>query len=80
MISRFQKYLKRKKLTLNAEKSKVMIFKKRRGKKKREEWRWNEERLEEIKEFKYLGFYFQKSRGYETHINEIIKKAVIATA
>lgn len=28
MISRFQKYLKRKKLTLNAEKSKVMIFKK----------------------------------------------------
>lgn len=45
-----------------------------------EEWRWNEERLEEIKEFKYLGFYFQKSRGYETHINEIIKKAVIATA
>ncbi|XP_024874051.1 trichohyalin-like [Temnothorax curvispinosus] len=37
MISRFRKYLEKKKLTLNAEKSKVMIFKKGRGRKKKEE-------------------------------------------
>ena len=54
MIRRFGKYLERKGLQLNAEKSKVLIFHKGRGKQKREEWGWQGHSLEEVKGFKYL--------------------------
>ena len=80
MIRRFGKYLERKGLQLNAEKSKVLIFHKGRGKKKREEWGWQGHSLEEVKEFKYLGYNFQKNGGREMHIREVIKKARIAMA
>ena len=80
MIRRFGTYLERKGLQLNAEKSKVLIFHKGRGKKKREEWGWQGHNLEEVKEFKYLGYNFQKNGGREMHIREVIKKARIAMA
>lgn len=63
---------------MNAEKSKVLIFKRRRSQKRREEWKWGEEKIEEVKDFKYLGYHFQKNGGSETHIRETVKKATSA--
>lgn len=53
-----------------------MVFKKERGKKK-EEWSWKDKKLEEVKEFKYLGYIFQKNGEREAHIRETYKKARI---
>lgn len=64
-------------MVLNVGKSKVVIFKKGRGKKEKEKWTWEEEELEEINEFKYLGFHFQRNRGTDTHIRETTKKTMI---
>lgn len=61
---------------MNAEKSKALIFKRGRSQKRREEWKWGEEKIEEVKDFKYLGYHFQENRGSETHIRERVKKAM----
>lgn len=45
MMRRLEKYLDRRKLELNADKTKVLTFKKGRGKKKKEEWRWKDEEI-----------------------------------
>lgn len=49
-----------------------MIFKKGRGTKKKEEWKWGDEGIEETKDFKYLiqisRLPLSEKRGYrETH-------------
>lgn len=56
MLRSLEKYLNGKKLQLNVEESKVMIFKKGGRKEKGKEWWWKGKRLEEVKEFKYLGY------------------------
>lgn len=71
------KKISKKKLILNAEKSKVLIFKKGKNKKEKEKWKWGQEKIEEVKDFKYLG-YFQKNRETKKHIRETFKKALIA--
>lgn len=78
MIKRMKRLLDKKQLTLNAEKSKVLIFNKGKNKKKKEEWIWGEEKIEEVKDFKYLRFHFQKNGSTETHMRETVKKAMIA--
>lgn len=44
MIGRFEEYLKRKRFTLNIQKTKVIKFRKERGKLKKVNWRWKEKR------------------------------------
>ena len=78
MMKNLEKYVTRKKLVLNVEKSKVMVFRKGRGKKEEEIWTWGTERIEEVKQFKYLGYTFQRNNGPDIHIKERCKKAVIA--
>lgn len=41
---------------------------------------WGNGKIEEVKEFKYLGYYFQKNWCWETHIRETVKKARITMA
>lgn len=78
MMGRMKKYLEGKELVLNAEKSKILMFKRGRSAKKKEEWKWGEEDIEEVKSFKYLGYNFQKNGGTETHVRETVKKAMMA--
>ena len=80
VLKRFKLYAEKKKLTLNTEKSKVMIFKKREGRKRKEEikWKWGEEDLQQVKEFKYLGYHFQTNNKPEVHIKNLAKRATIA--
>lgn len=54
------------------------MFKKGRGKKRKEDRMWGDRRIEEVKEFKYLGYHFQKNEGWEMHIRETVKKVRIA--
>ncbi|XP_077255652.1 uncharacterized protein LOC143893811 [Temnothorax americanus] len=68
MISRLEGYLDRKGLTLSIEKTKIMRFRKGRGRKKKYDWRWKERKLEEVNEFKYLGYTLKKNGGQEAHI------------
>ncbi|XP_024883667.1 trichohyalin-like [Temnothorax curvispinosus] len=75
MISRLEGYLDGKGLTLSIEKTKIMRFRKEGGRKKKYDWRWKGRKLEEVNEFKYLGYTLKKNEGQEAHIREKRKKA-----
>jgi len=77
MLRRFRRYLTRKRLTLNVEKAKIIVFENGRGRRKKREWKWGEESIEEVTEIKYLGYTMQKNGGAEKHVMERFKKAMI---
>lgn len=58
MMRRMKRYLEKRDLVLNTNKSKLMVFKKGRGTKKKEKWKWGDKEIEEKKSFKYLGYHF----------------------
>lgn len=70
MMCTLRKFLKERKLELSVDKTKVMIFN-RKGKVGKEEWKWKGEKIEEVKNFKYLGFTFNKKGNYKEHIQEL---------
>lgn len=77
MLSRLERYLDKKGLELNAEKTKVMRFRKGGGKTKKIDWRWKRKKLEEVKQFKYLGYTIQRNGGQEAHVKERRRRAAI---
>lgn len=80
MMTRLEKYADKRELTVNPQKSKVMIFKRGRAKDAdtQDTWSWKGEPLEVVREFKYLGYVFQRNNGKEAHIAETARKAGIA--
>lgn len=78
MMKRLKKYIEKRGLMLNSEKSKVMVFEKGRGSARRREWKWGEDNIEEVKEMRYLGYIVQRNGGAEKHITEILRRATIA--
>lgn len=78
MIKRFKRYLERKCLKLSPEKSKMLVFENGKGRGKRREWYWGGEEIEEVKEISYLGYVMQKNGGSEKHIEERMRRAMIA--
>jgi len=50
MMNRLERYLERKGMKLNEEKTKVMRFRKGGGRCKKIEWRWKGKRIEKVKE------------------------------
>ncbi|XP_018343269.1 PREDICTED: uncharacterized protein LOC108749206 [Trachymyrmex septentrionalis] len=78
MIRGIQRYLKEKKLELSPEKSKVMVFRKKGGREKERYWWWGKERLEEVKEYKYLGYWVSRYGGEMEHVRDRIRKARVA--
>jgi len=73
MIDMLKRFLKDRKLELNVEKTKVMIFNSR-GKLGRKVWKWGSKKIEEVKFFKYLGFTFNRKGNYNNHIKELRRK------
>jgi len=65
--------LRNKHLQLNAEKSKMLCFRKEGGRRRRAKWRWKGNRIEEVTEFKYLGYVIKK-RGDDGQIRELKNK------
>lgn len=56
LMKRMKRYIRKKKLLLNTEKSKMICFRRRGGRRKKIEWKWEDQKIEEVKELKYLGF------------------------
>lgn len=77
MVKRMKNYLKKKRLQLNTEKSKMMCFRKGGGRRRKIEWKWRGERIEEISEFKYLGYVFRRNGENEGHIKKLKRKGNI---
>lgn len=78
MMRRFKRYLEKKNMILSTEKSKILVFEDGRGRKKKREWKWGEEDIEEVKEIKYLGYVMQKNGGPEKQITDRFKRATVA--
>ncbi|KMQ86830.1 hypothetical protein RF55_14087 [Lasius niger] len=76
MIMRLEGYLRRKRLEVNVNKTKIIVFKKGGGRRKKISWRWEGKEIEEVKEIRYLGYIFQKNGRQDGHIRERIKKAM----
>jgi hypothetical protein len=75
MLERLESYLDGKGLELNTRKTKVIRFRKGGGRRKKREWRWKGEGIEEVREFSYLGYTLQRNGGQEGHIRDEVKKA-----
>ena len=75
LIKRLDKYLDQKRLCLDVEKTKIMRFKVGGGKMSRIKWKWRGKEVEEVKEFKYLGYRLIKNGSQEAQIRERVKKA-----
>ena len=75
LITGLEKYLKGKKLRLNVDKTKIIRFRKKGGIKR--EWigRWKGVKIEEVKEFKYLGYIIRANGDQKAYIRDRIKKA-----
>jgi hypothetical protein len=71
MMESLGKYVRKKKLELNVEKTKMMVFDKRKRKSEENEWNWEERNIEHVKEVKYLG----DRATDKAHIREIMRKA-----
>lgn len=74
MIVRLENYLEKKGLELNVEKTKMMRFRKGGVRIKKRDWKWKGKKLEEVKEYKHLGYTLQRNGGQEAHVKERIKK------
>lgn len=75
MIERMENYLDKKELGLNAEKTKIVRFRKGEGKMGKVEWRWKGKRIEEVGECKYLGYVVKRNGGQEKQVKERVEKA-----
>jgi len=77
MISRLERYLEEKGLNLNVEKTKIIRFRKGGGRRHKVDWRWKGKKIEEVREFKYLGYTMMQNGGQEAHIRERRRKAAL---
>nr|XP_046472570.1 uncharacterized protein LOC124214348 [Neodiprion pinetum] len=75
MIRKLERYMDRKRLTVNVGKSRIMRFRKGGGRKKKMDWRWRGKRIEEVKEFSYLRYIVKCNGGQEAHLKERVRKA-----
>lgn len=75
MIRNMERYVKRKKLEVNVEKTKMMVFRKGKGRSREKEWKWEGEKIEKVKEFKYLGYMLNERNNSRSHVKEVVRKA-----
>jgi len=75
LIERLEEYLDRKKLELNAGKTKIMRYRRVGGRREKRTWRWKGKIIEETKEFKYLRYVLQRNGGQEAHIKDTMRRA-----
>ncbi|KAH0815591.1 hypothetical protein GEV33_007200 [Tenebrio molitor] len=65
-------YLRKKKLEVNVEKTKMMVFNKRKRKSEENEWKWEGRKIERVSEFKHLGYTFNDRTTDKSHMREIV--------
>lgn len=72
MLARMERYIDKKRL--NVAKTKIMIFRKGGGRRKRVKWMWKGKEIEKVKEIKYLGYIFQSNDRQEGEYKRQSKK------
>jgi len=65
----------RKGLVINTEKTKIVRFRKRGGRGRKQRW-WKGKEIEEAREVNFLGYKFKRSGGQETQVEERVKKTM----
>ena len=73
MIQTLEKFVRKNKLTININKTKVLIFKNEGKNKRGEKWKYKNMELEIVKEYKYLGVWFSTGNNFEKHIKKNTK-------
>lgn len=58
-------------------KTKVIRFKERGRRMKKVEWKWRGKEIEEVKEFKHLGYAMTRKGEQEAHVRRSMKGAMI---
>lgn len=74
MLGVLNRFAERRRLTVNVQKSKVIRFS-AGSRLSKINWTLNGEALEEVRNFKYLGYYFQINGGNSKHIEETVTTA-----
>lgn len=74
MMGKLEKYLDKKKLEVNTEKTKVMRCKRGGGRKKGVNWRWKGNMIEEVNSYKYLGYTVTANGRQEGQVEERLRK------
>ena len=77
MLLTIEKYCKENELTLNTDKTKIMIFNKT-GRLMRTPFHYNGEKLENVNKFKYLGFLLTPSGEIKTGLHDLRDRALKA--
>lgn len=75
MLKSLEKYTHKNKLEVNAEKSKIMIFRKGGKRNINESWNINGQQMEIVNDYKYLGFKFSTKSTFDNHITILSRKA-----
>jgi len=73
MMLTFSRFLKERKLELNTDKSKILVFNRKKNERK-EEWKWKGKVIEEVQSFKYLGFTLNREGNFKEHLKELVRK------
>ncbi|XP_053593381.1 uncharacterized protein LOC106693245 [Microplitis demolitor] len=74
MLKTMAKYMAKNKLEINANKSKVMICRKGGRKSKKERWSINEQQLQTVENYKYLGYWINARVQPGKHVMEMARK------
>lgn len=69
MMDTLNRFVKERSVEVNAAK-KVMVFNKS-DREKKEEWKWKDKEIEEVKEFRYLGFHMNRKGDFKEHVKEL---------
>ncbi|KAH0813872.1 hypothetical protein GEV33_008919 [Tenebrio molitor] len=75
MMRNLEKYVRKKKLGVNVEKTKMMVFNEKKRKNEESEWKWEESKIERVSEFKYLGYTFNERATDKAQVREVVRKA-----
>jgi hypothetical protein len=60
---------------VNVDKTKMIVFNKRKRKNEESEWKWEESKIERVNEFKYLGYIFNLRATDKAQVSEVVGKA-----
>jgi hypothetical protein len=70
MMESLGKYVRKKKLEVNVEKTKMVMFNKRKRKSEENERKREGRKIERVREFKYLGYTFNERATDKAHMRE----------
>jgi len=78
MLARLERYIKGKRLEVNREKTKILRFRRGGGRKRKVRWCWEGRSLEEVSQYRYLGYVFQRNGGQEEQVKDRMRRGMAA--